>query len=224
RAVMTNSPPNGAFRGFGAPQTQFAAEVHMDRVAQTLGMDPVRFREINVLRPGDTTATGQKLGRDCSAAEVLREAVRRADVRRRRNRLEGTDRGLGLALFFHGSGFTGGGELKLASKATLELTERGARILVASTEIGQGTRTMHAQIVADALGVPYDCIDVADADTGRVPDTGPTVASRTCMIVGKILEDCAKEMKRRLGTSSRADYLQRYGPLRITRQYEKPAE
>src|SRR5262249_38096068 len=128
------------------------------------------------------------------------------------------------SLFFHGSGFTGGCERKPASKATLERTERGARILVASTEIGQGTRTMHAQIVADALGVPYDCIDVADADTGRVPDTGPTVASRTCMIVGKILEDCAKEMKRRLGTSSRADYLQRYGPLRITRQYEKPAE
>ncbi|HEX7252107.1 MAG TPA: xanthine dehydrogenase family protein molybdopterin-binding subunit [Thermoanaerobaculia bacterium] len=224
RAVMTNSPPNGAFRGFGAPQVQFAAEAHMDRIAEKLGIDPVRFREINVLRPGDTTATGQKLGRDCSAAEVLREAVRRTDFVRRRLRLAGTDRGLGLALFFHGSGFTGGGELKLASKATLELTERGARILVASTEIGQGTRTMHAQIVADALGVPYDCIDVADADTGQVPDTGPTVASRTCMIVGKILEDCAKEMKSKLGGQTHAGYLARHGPLRITKQYEKPAE
>jgi CO/xanthine dehydrogenase Mo-binding subunit len=224
RAVMTNSPPNGAFRGFGAPQVQFAAEVHMDRIAEKLGIDPVLFREINALRPGDTTATGQKLGRDCSAAEVLREAVRRTDFVRRRRRLTGTDRGLGLSLFFHGSGFTGGGELKLASKATLELTERGARILVASTEIGQGTRTMHAQIVADALGVPYDCIDVADADTGQVPDTGPTVASRTCMIVGKILEDCAREMKSRLGGLTHARYLARHGPLRVTKQYEKPAE
>jgi CO/xanthine dehydrogenase Mo-binding subunit len=95
---------------------------------------------------------------------------------------------------------------------------------VASTEIGQGTRTMHAQIVADALGVPYDCIDVADADTGRVPDTGPTVASRTCMIVGKILEDCAREMKAKLAGATPAQYLARHGPLRITRQYEKPAE
>jgi CO/xanthine dehydrogenase Mo-binding subunit len=224
RAAMTNSPPNGAFRGFGAPQVQFAAEVHMDRIADAVGVDPVRLREINALRPGDTTATGQKLGPDCSARDVLREAVRRTDFRRRRRQLAGTNRGLGLALFFHGSGFTGGGELKLASKATLELTQRGAQILVASTEIGQGTRTMHAQIVADALGVPYDCIDVADADTGRVPDTGPTVASRTCMIVGKILEDCAREMKAKLAGATPAQYLARHGPLRITRQYEKPAE
>jgi CO/xanthine dehydrogenase Mo-binding subunit len=224
RVVMTHSPPNGAFRGFGAPQTQFAAEVHMDRIAEELGLHPVRLREINLLRPGDTTATGQRLGRDCSAADVLREAVRRTDFRRRRRKLAGTDRGLGLALFFHGSGFTGGGELKLASKATLELTEKGVRILVASTEIGQGTRTMHAQIVADALGVPYECVEVADADTGRVPDTGPTVASRTCMIVGKILEDCAREMKSRLGGLSSAEFLARHGPLRITKQYEKPAE
>src|SRR5262249_23916505 len=100
----------------------------------------------------------------------------------------------------------------------------GARILVASTEIGQGTRTMHAQIVADVLGVPYDSIDVADADTGRVPDTGPTVASRTCMIVGKILEDCAREIKSRLGRLSPTEYLARHGPLRVTKQYEKPAE
>jgi CO/xanthine dehydrogenase Mo-binding subunit len=196
----------------------------MDRIAAALGLDPVRLREINLLRPGDTTATGQKLGADCSAADVLREAVRRTDFKRRRQKLSGTNRGLGLSLFFHGSGFTGGGELKLASKATLELSEKGARILVASTEIGQGTRTMHAQIVADALGVAYDAIDVADADTGRVPDTGPTVASRTCMIVGKILEDCVREMKSRLGRLTPAEYLARHGPLAITKQYEKPAE
>ena len=79
RVTMTNTPPNGAFRGFGAPQTQFAAEVHMERIAEALGMDPVRLREINAFRPGDTTATGQKLGRDCSALRVLREAVRRTD-------------------------------------------------------------------------------------------------------------------------------------------------
>ncbi len=75
RATMTNTPPNGAFRGFGAPQTQFAVEVHMDRIAGEIGLDPVRLREINALRPGDTTATGQRLGRDCSALRVLREAV-----------------------------------------------------------------------------------------------------------------------------------------------------
>src|SRR6202012_2097765 len=105
-------------------------------------------------------------------------------------------------------------------KAALELTGRGARIRVASTEIGQGTRTMHAQIVADALGVPYDCIDVNAADTGEVPDSGPTVASRTCMVVGRILQRCAEEMKARLGGLTPKQYLKRHGPLVITKQYE----
>jgi CO/xanthine dehydrogenase Mo-binding subunit len=224
RVTMTNTPPNGAFRGFGAPQTQFASEVHMERIAETLGMDPVRLREVNAFRPGDTTATGQKLGRDCSALPVLREAVRRTDFKRRRHELAGSDRGIGLALFFHGSGFTGAGEVKLASKASLELTARGARIRVASTEIGQGTRTMHAQIVADTLGIPYDRVEVSEADTGEVPDSGPTVASRTCMVVGKILQNCAREMKRRLGTMTPSAYLEKHGPLLITKEYEKPAE
>jgi CO/xanthine dehydrogenase Mo-binding subunit len=224
KAVMTNTPPNGAFRGFGAPQTQFAADVHMDRIADQLRLDPVRIREVNALRPGDTTATGQRLGSDCSALAVLREAVTRTDFKRRRRALAGTTRGLGLSLFFHGSGFTGGGEVKLASKASLALTGRGARILVASTEIGQGTRTMHAQIVADTLGWPYDRIEVNAADTAEVPDSGPTVASRTCMVVGRILQRCAEDMRQRLGALSPRQYLRKHGPLVITREYEKPPE
>ena len=222
RVVMTNTPPNGAFRGFGAPQTQFAAEVHMERIAERLGMDPVRLRKMNALRAGDTTATGQVLGRDTSALAVLREAVARTDFKRRRRQMRGTRRGLGLALFFHGAGFTGSGEVRLASKASLELTERGARILVASADIGQGSRTVHAQIVADTLGVPYDAVEVARVDTASVPDSGPTVASRTSMVVGGLLERCAAEMRRTLGRLTPLEYLKRHGPLVITKQYEAP--
>jgi CO/xanthine dehydrogenase Mo-binding subunit len=222
RAMMTNTPPNGAFRGFGAPQTQFAAEVHMDRVADALKLDPVRVREINAFRPGDVTATGQRLGADCSALAVLRAAVKRTNFRKKRRALKGSGHGIGLSLFFHGSGFTGAGELKLASKASLALTDKGARILVASTEIGQGTRTMLAQIAADTLGVPYDAIDVNDADTGVVPDSGPTVASRTCMIVGRLIQRAAEDLKARLGELTPKHYLRRHGPLTVTAQYEKP--
>ena len=222
RAMMTNTPPNGAFRGFGAPQTQFAIEAHMDRIADILGIDPVTLRERNVLKPGDTTATGQKLGDDASALPVLREAVRRSQFKKKRRSLKGTSRGIGLSLFFHGSGFTGGGEVKLASKASLELTAMGARILVGSTEIGQGTRTMHAQIVADALGVPFEAIDVHEVDTAFVPDSGPTVASRTCMVVGKLLERCAVDMKKRLGTLTPAQYFRRHGSFTVTAQYQPP--
>lgn len=224
RVVRTNTPPNGAFRGFGVPQTGFAIEAHMDRIAEALGMDPATLRERNALEPGDTTITGQVLGADTSARAVLQEAVRRSDFHRRRTSLRGTDRGIGLALFFHGAGFTGDGERRLASKARLDLTATGVRIAVAATEFGQGTRTMLAQIVADAMALPYEAVEVAEVDTSLVVDSGPTVASRTCMIIGRLLEQCARELRARLGPLSPAEYLAIHGATSVVTQYERPAE
>ena len=219
---MTNTPPNGAFRGFGAPQTEFAIEVHMDRIAEALGMDPVAVRRINALRPGDTTATGQTLREDSSAHQVLETAVERSDFLAKRARYRGSNRGIGLSLFYHGAGFTGSGERTLKSRAKLILTPGGVRIAVGSTEIGQGTRTMHAQIVSDALGIPYENVEVAQPDTAIVSDSGPTVASRTCLVVGKILEECALELKKRLGGLGPAEYYARHGELTIERGYQLP--
>ncbi len=223
RAVFTNTPPNGAFRGFGAPQTEFAIEVHMDRIAEALGLDPVELRRRNALRPGDTTATGQILKEDSSAHSVLEEAVRRTGFSRKRVEWRGTARGIGLALFYHGAGFTGSGERTLRSRARLVLTPNGVRIAVGSTEIGQGTRTMHAQIVADALGIPYESVEVAQPDTAVVADSGPTVASRTCMVVGKILEECAEELKATLNGEPLTEAYARLGPIPVERMYEPPA-
>ncbi len=222
RVVMTNTPPNGAFRGFGAPQTQFAMEVHMDRIAEALGLDPVTVRLRNALKPGETTATGQKLGPDTSAVAVLKEAVRRTRFKRRRASLAGSGRGIGLSLFYHGAGFTGSGEVMLGSRVGLETTPQGARILVANTEIGQGTRTMLAQIVADGLGIPYEQVDVAQPDTSVVPDSGPTVASRTCMVVGGLLEKCARRMREQLAGASPAEHHARHGRLHLEEQYAAP--
>jgi CO/xanthine dehydrogenase Mo-binding subunit len=222
RAVATNTPPNGAFRGFGAPQTQFAVEVHMERIAEALSLDPVQLRESNALRPGDTTATGQRVEADGSAVEVLRTAVERSDFHAKRERYAGTNRGIGLSLFFHGAGFTGSGEVKLASRAAICTTERGVRILVGSAEIGQGTRTMHAQIVADSLGIPYEDVETGLPDTATVPDSGPTVASRTCMVVGGILQRCSNELRQRIGTMHPAEHYRRHGPTVVTKEYEPP--
>ena len=83
---------------------------------------------------------------------------------------------------------------------------------------------MHAQIVADTLGIPFENVEVNAADTGEVPDSGPTVASRTCMVVGRILQRCAEEMRRQLGSLTPRAYLKKHGPLVITREYEKPDE
>jgi CO/xanthine dehydrogenase Mo-binding subunit len=222
RAVMTNTPPNGAFRGFGAPQTEFAIEVHMERIAEALGMDSVELRRINALKPGDKTATGQTLRDDTSAHMVLEEALKRTDYMKKRADWKGTNKAIGLSLFYHGAGFTGAGEKNLKSRARLELTPNGVRIAVGSTEIGQGTRTMHAQIVTDALGIPYESVEVAQPDTSKVADSGPTVASRTCMVVGKILEECSHEMKEKLGGLTPAQYYEKNGELTIERMYEPP--
>ena len=246
RVMMTNTPPNGAFRGFGAPQSQFAAEVHMDRIAVELGLDPIVLRKKNLFRTGDVTATGQVLKDSVAAHEVLDRALARhaAAVRthnkavRAHNKKERSHnklvpaRGTGIALFFHGSGFTGGGEVKLASRAGLALTKNGVQLLVGSTEIGQGTRTMHAQIVAETLGISYERVETADPDTARVPDSGPTVASRTCMVVGKILQRAAEKLRAELGDyDDDKSFLKRArrlladrGTIEIIEEYQKPGD
>src|SRR5262245_18417365 len=203
RVLATNTPPNGAFRGFGAPQTLFAAELHMERIAEELGIDSLALRRRNAFKDGSLTATGQVLGESVGARESLERCVKRSDyVRRRaaherwnrgRNR---TWRGIGLALVHHGAGFTGSGETYLASRAAVSLTRDGEiRVLAASTEIGQGTTTLFAQMVARALGVSEQDVIVETPDTGSVPNSGPTVASRTCMIVGGLLERAARNLR-----------------------------
>jgi CO/xanthine dehydrogenase Mo-binding subunit len=258
RAVATSTPPNGAFRGFGAPQTQFATECHMDEIATRLGMDPLALRRVNAYRLGDATPTGQVLRESVGAHEVLERTARRADWRAKRARYARENeavekaeragratpggrrlrRGIGLALGFHGAGFTGSGEVKLASLAALDLTAEGRpRILSANTEIGQGAITVFSQLVAETLGVPAAFVTVESPDTGLVPNSGPTVASRTTMVVGGLLEQCARGMRERLELfaerplDGRRDfervaraYLAARGPLRIERRYRKPSE
>jgi CO/xanthine dehydrogenase Mo-binding subunit len=226
RAYRTHTPPNGAFRGFGAPQSQFATELHMDRVARELKLDPIELRRKNLLRTGDVTATGQKLEDSVSAEEVLDRALALHKKKTKKRKRGAT----GVAMFFHGSGFTGGGEVRLASRAGLGLTKRGVKLLVGSTEIGQGTRTMLSQIVADALALPYEMIATTDPDTAHVPDSGPTVASRTCMVVGRILERAAQQLRAQLGDwdspkefRKRAQkLLEERGHFEVIGEYEKP--
>src|SRR5262249_31061481 len=111
-------------------------------------------------------------------------------------------RGIGLSFYYHGGGFTGSGEEKIKGKAAVELTENGrARLLTASTEIGQGTRTIFAQIVAEELGVPIDTVEFEETNTAKVPDSGPTVASRTTMVVGRVVQMAAANLKHEMAKS-----------------------
>lgn len=222
RAVATNTPPNGAFRGFGAPQSLFAAELMVEHVAERLGMSSVDLRRKWMLRLGDTTATGQKLTESVGSELVLDAALKAAGaVGGGRSKDTGgglggaVKRGRGLSLVFHGSGFTGSGEKKLQGTIAMEALADGTfRILTASTEIGQGTKTIFCQLAADALGVPLERITLGPQDTSLVPDSGPTVASRTAMIVGRLVQEAAAEIKQRL-TRERP-------PLRVQKSYIQP--
>ena len=203
---LTNSPPYGAFRGFGAPQTLFAVERHMDEIARSLELDPAELRRRNLLRDGQTTATGQVFrdGTDLvalqnRALELGRYQQRRAEHARLNASHAYLRRGTGFATVFHGAGFTGAGEAYLKSEVELEAHADGAvELLTAQTDMGQGTTTILAQIAADRLGVDPLRIRVAAPDTSRVPNSGPTVASRTAMVVGRLVEQACDDLLGRL--------------------------
>ncbi len=205
KVVMTHTPPNGAFRGFGAPQTLFAVELHWEKIADALGIDSLTLRRRNIFKIGSTTATGQHLLESVGAEECLQKTVRNSKYvakrkeydRWNKNSKNPTWKGIGLSVCHHGAGFTGSGEVYLASRAGVALTKAGELIvLAASTEIGQGTNTMFAQVASEALGVPASWFTIETPDTHKVPDSGPTVASRTCMIVGGLVSRATRELKR----------------------------
>ncbi len=228
RVVATNTPPNGAFRGFGAPQAQFAVERHMDLIARSLAIDPVLLRRKNMFRDGDLTATGQTLS-DTGASAVLEAALNAAaaplpvPVSVPGARGARTSPGQGLALVFHGCGFTGNGEAAIRGSVTLEARKGEILVLTGSTDIGQGTDTIFPQIVATELGIPLDRVKMAPHDTALVPDSGPTVASRTAMVVGGVTQIAARKLGDQLG--ARGDELcvvldRLSAPVRATHQYE----
>jgi len=258
RVLRTHTTPNSAFRGFGAPQVEFALERQMDRIARTLGLDPLEIRMRNAVEPGDRLPTGQVLDASTSARLCLEEAERRTGFRERwkeleearARRSEGSDgeplRGIGLSLYFHGAGFTGNGERKMKSPVTARILEDGRiEVLTAMTDMGQGCVAVFPQIAAAAAGILPEDVTFAEPDTAEVPDSGPTVASRTTMIVGGLIARAVAELRDRVvsgreGASVRDGWIegpdgsrerfreaalrlrQENGPVEVTLRHEPP--
>jgi len=244
KAVATNVPPHGAFRGFGAPQSLFALERHIDHIARKLNLPPEEIRRRNFLQPGQTTTTDQIIREPIDMGKLLDRALQLAnyELKQRRFTRENSlsanrKKGLGFAAFLHGAGFTGSGERYLNSVVGVEGCVDGTvRVLVSSAEFGQGTNTILCQIAAEALGLPYDDVTIAQPDTANVPNSGPTVASRTAMVVGKLVASAARGLKQTLvaagllETCSREqfrnackDYVSQHGTIRSLARYESPA-
>jgi CO/xanthine dehydrogenase Mo-binding subunit len=202
RAVTTNHPPSGAFRGFGAPQVIFAMERQVAKLCRGLGADPIALRRANALRPGEVTATGGTA--DASAAlpqvlDALEERLATTPPHRRPAAAEPARRGRGIAVAFHGAGLVGDGEASVAAAATVDVAPDGTfRVLASTVDMGQGARTVLAQLAADALGVDLALVEVPEPSTDLVPDSGPTVASRTTLVTGGIVERAAGRLREEL--------------------------
>ncbi len=245
KAVATNTPPHGAFRGFGAPQSLFAMERHMDRIAQVVGVSPVEIRRRHFLKPGQTTTTEQVIREEIDLNHLLDRALDLSDYAAKKTRFAEENKvgmrkkGIGISAFLHGAGFTGSGERYLNSLVGVEAVADGSvRVLVSSAEFGQGTNTVLCQVAAEALGLPYENVSIAQPDTTVVPNSGPTVASRTAMIVGKLVQSAAKGIKQTLTktgllgdnytpeqfrTACR-EYVAAHGALKSYARYEAPAD
>ncbi len=210
RVLATHTATNGAFRGFGAPQVEFAAERQMDRVARRLGLDPLEIRLANAVAAGDRLPTGQVLDETTSARLCLERVAELTGFRERWRELETARagrrdgealRGVGLSLFFHGAGFTGNGERRMRSPVEARLDPEGRiEILTAMTDMGQGCAAIFPQLAREAGGLAEGDVVFAEPDTGVVPDSGPTVASRTTMVVGGAIAKAVVEIRDRVVT------------------------
>ncbi len=202
KALKTNTSPCGAYRGFGAPQTFFAVEMIMDHIAKDLGVDTVEFKEAHLVKQGDKTSTSGVYHFPVPLPAMIDEIDKACDLRRKHKEYAQPQtgryrKGIGFSMHFHGAGFTGSGE-RDHIKAVVRLRkykDGSVEILASNGEIGQGLRTTFPKIVAHELNLPLEKVFYDHPDTSRVPDSGPTVASRSLMTVGELLRRAAIKLR-----------------------------
>jgi CO/xanthine dehydrogenase Mo-binding subunit len=199
-AVYTNKVPAGAFRGFGKPQSQFAAEVQMEELARELGMDPAELRLINIVHEGDELISG-RLQNGVGAEQCIKKAMEISDWKKKIVSYPLTNstkvRGIGMASVIHGTSI---GPLGIdVGAAIVELDEEGNILIKNSlTEYGQGIMTGWTDIVKNALNVDGEIIKVLYPDTSIMYDSGPTVASRSTVVGGRALLEATLNFKSEL--------------------------
>ena len=204
-AVATNKVPNGAFRGFGSPQVLFAVETQLDIIAEKLGIDPVELRAKNLIRVGDELVHGEILSESVGAHKAMEKTLDKAQWEKKwkpppsQVPLSGRHSGIGISTIFYGVGLGAGGKAKARTGAYVQVESDGSVwFSVGTTEIGQGMTTVLSQIVSDELGVGYANVRMSQVDTSRVPDSGPTVASRSTVMSGKALQNACSIIRETL--------------------------
>jgi CO/xanthine dehydrogenase Mo-binding subunit len=197
-AWYTNTPPNGAFRGFGSPQVTFGHERMMDKIAAALAMDPVKLRLHNILVPGSRTMTGQHVETSVGAGETIMRAAEISGWTQRRSSPDEQGRirrGLGVAACHYGNCLGAAGWALDGAGARIQVRRDGSvAVAYGLVDMGQGANTVVAQMTAEALGIDVSRITVLPTDTMNVPDSGPSVASRNVVMTGNAIRDAAERL------------------------------
>lgn len=191
RAIHTNGPVSGAFRGFGVPQAAIWQETLYDRLADKAGIDRLEFRILNALSDGDLSATGQTM--QATGIRPCLESLRPHWHRALTEAAGKPGRGVGVASCWYGCGNT---SLPNPSTLRIGITPKGQIVLhQGATDIGQGSNTVIPQIAAQALGLPVQQFDLIGPDTHLTPDAGKTSASRQTYVSGRAAHDTARALR-----------------------------
>lgn len=201
--VYTNNVPGAAFRGFGAPQALFMAEVQMDKLAEKLGMDPVEFRLKNALRDGDTLGVGTPVPPTPSIVqciEAARDKIKWNASRKKKTKGKGRKnsspvlRGHGFAAGFKNVGFSFGYQENCWSKVEIYGNGKMERVVIhqAGAEVGQGLHTVMTQMAAQVLGVPESIIEFRGSDSAKQENSGSASASRLTFMAGNSMKGAAE--------------------------------
>lgn len=200
--VATSKVPCGAFRGFGQPQIAFAQESLIDELAEKIGIDPIEFRLKNLLNPDDLTATGQKLTSSCGLNELVNKIREKSDWDRKVNKHEKNGniaKGIGVSACYYGVGLGAKGRFLDRAGALVNIYRDGSvGVSVGNAEMGQGALTVFAQIAAETLNAPMELVKTEEVDSSKVPDSGPTVASRGTLMGGNAIIEAASPLRERL--------------------------
>lgn len=225
RAVATNKVPGGAFRGFGGPQGAFSAECQMNKLAEKLGIDPVKLRILNSLDKEGISSVSTPLPGIVNIKDVLKRCAEESfwteteqgwHKKPLQDPGKGLKRGVGYACGIKNIGFSTGYQEN--SWATVELygAEKIEKVVVrhAAAEVGQGTHTAIVQMTAEALGVPFELVEIISADTGETRDSGSVSASRMTFMAGNSVYGAAQQALEKWQDEER--------PAIVTYQYLAP--
>lgn len=205
--LYTNKVPCGAYRGFGTPQVIYAVESLINMICDEMGYDPFEFRKNNAVKKGATTINSHKIKESCGLIETIDRARKLSEYDKRRrefdrwnaNPANKTVKGLGVSSIFYGMNLGAKGWFMDKAGAHIQIWKDGSVTLcVGNVDMGQGALTILAQIAAEKLGCEVKNINFKNVDTNIVPDSGPTVASRTTVMSGNAILNAAEKLHKKL--------------------------